>query len=81
MEIVDLIAEGDRAVAHFRCSGTRRGDWLGVPAAGRRFEQVAEIYIFTVREGKLVLAVGVEDNLKRMRQPGIEPAAGAKKSS
>ena len=71
MEIVDLIAEGDKVVAHFRCSGTHRGEWLGVPATGRRFEQVNEIYIFTVRDGKLVSAVGVEDNLTRMRQLGL----------
>jgi steroid delta-isomerase-like uncharacterized protein len=71
MEIVDLIAEGDKVVAHFTCSGTHRGEWLGVPATGRRFEQVDEIYIFTVRDGKLVSALGVEDNLTRMRQLGL----------
>lgn len=75
MEIVDLVAEGDKVVAHFRCSGTHRGEWLGLPATGRRFEQVDEIYTFEVREGKLVAAVGVEDNLTRMRQLGIDPAA------
>jgi predicted ester cyclase len=36
MEVVDLIAEGDRVVAHFRCSGTHRGEWLGVPGTGLR---------------------------------------------
>ena len=77
MEIVDLIAEGDKVVAHFSCSGTHRGEWLGVPATGRRFEQVDEIYIFEARDGKLISAIGVEDNLTRMRQLGIVPAAGA----
>jgi steroid delta-isomerase-like uncharacterized protein len=76
MEIVELIAEGDRVVAHFRCSGTHRGDWLGVPATGRRFENVDEIYIFRISDGKLVAATGVEDNLARLRQLGIGPAAG-----
>jgi predicted ester cyclase len=42
MEIVELIGEGDRVVARFRCSGTHRGEWLGVPATGRRFENVDE---------------------------------------
>jgi predicted ester cyclase len=73
MEIVDLIAEGDKVVARFHCSGTHQGEWLGRPATGRRFENVDEIYIFEVREGKLVSAVGVEDNLSRMRQLGFEP--------
>jgi predicted ester cyclase len=71
MEVVELIAEGDAVVAHFRCSGTHRGEWLGVPATGRRFEGVDEIYIFRVQEGKLVTARGVEDNLTRLRQLGI----------
>jgi len=75
MEIVELVAEGDKVVAHFRCSGTHRGEWLGIPPTRRRFQQVDEIYIFEVQDGKLVSAVGVEDNLTRMRQLGINPAA------
>jgi predicted ester cyclase len=71
MEVVELIAEGATVVGHFRCSGTHRGDWLGVPATGRRFEGVDEIYIFHVEDGRLVSAVGVEDNLTRLRQLGI----------
>lgn len=72
MEVVDLIAEGDTVVGHFRCSGTHRGEWLGVPATGRRFENVDEIYIFRIRDGRLVSALGVEDNLTRLRQLGIQ---------
>jgi predicted ester cyclase len=68
MEIVELIAEDDKVVAHFKCSGTHSGEWLGRPPTGRRFEQVDEIYIFRVRDGKLVSALGVEDNLTRLRQ-------------
>ena len=76
MELVELIAEGATVVAHFRCSGTHRGEWLGVPATGRRFENVDEIYVFRVANGKLVSALGVEDNLTRMRQLGIDLRAG-----
>jgi predicted ester cyclase len=71
MEIVELVAEGDTVVAHFKCSGTHRGDWLGVAATGARFEDVDEIYLFHIENGKLSSAVGVEDNLSRMRQLGI----------
>jgi predicted ester cyclase len=76
MEMVELIGEGDTVVAHFRCSNTHRGEWLGVPATGRRFEYVDEIDIFHVRDGKLVSAFGVEDNLDRLRQLGIALRAG-----
>ena len=76
MRIVDLVAEGDKVVAHFRCSGTHSGEWLGVPPTRARFEDVDEIYIFTVRNGKLSDALGVEDNVSRMRQLGITPTHG-----
>lgn len=72
MEIVELIAEGDSVAAHFRCSGTHRGEWRGVAPTGRRFENVDEIYIFQVRDGRIAAALGLEDNAKRTRQLGIE---------
>jgi RimJ/RimL family protein N-acetyltransferase/predicted ester cyclase len=72
MEVVDLIAEGDAVVGHFRCSGTHRAEWLGVPATGSRFEDVDEVYIFRIRDRRVVSALGVEDNLTRLRQLGIE---------
>jgi predicted ester cyclase len=73
MEIVELIAEGETVVGHFKCSGTHEGEWLGVAPTGRRFEKVDEVYIFKVRDGKLVSALGVEDNLARLGQLGIFP--------
>jgi predicted ester cyclase len=81
MELVDLIAEGDTVVGHFRCSGTHRGEWLGVPATGRRFEAIDEIYIFKVSGGKLVSGIGVEDNLTRLRQLGLEVGPGLREES
>jgi predicted ester cyclase len=78
MEIVDLIEEQGRVVGHFRCSGTHSGEWLGVPATHRRFENVDEIYVFRVESGRLVSAYGVEDNVTRLQQLGIRlvgPAA------
>ncbi len=72
MEIVDLIAEGDRVVGHFRCSGTHRGEWNGIPSTGKHFQDIDEIYIFRVRDGKLTEFIAVEDNLTRLRQLGFE---------
>ena len=73
MDIVELIGESDTVVAHFKCSGTHLGQWLGIPATGRRFEGVDEIYIFRIADGRLVSAIGVEDNLARLRQLGTTP--------
>ena len=75
MEIVELIADDEKVVGHFRCSGTHRGEWLGVAGTGRRFESVDEIYIFQTKDGKLVGAFAVEDNLTRRRQLGIDQLA------
>jgi predicted ester cyclase len=72
MEIVQLIAEGDAVAAHFKCSGTHQGRWRGHDPTGRRFEGVDEIYLFSIRGGKLRTATAVEDNLTRMRQLGFE---------
>ena len=71
MEVVDVIAEPGKAVGHFKCSGTNEGEWNGKPPTGRRFEDVDEIYIFRIEDGKLAGALAaVEDNVKRMRQLG-----------
>jgi predicted ester cyclase len=75
MEIVSLVEEGQTVVAHFRCSGTHLGEWLGLQPTGRRFEDVDEIYLFRVEGGRLVAAQGVEDNLARLRQLGIRLVA------
>jgi steroid delta-isomerase-like uncharacterized protein len=73
MTVVDLIAEDDTVAARFTCSGTQQGKWQGQPASGRRFERVDEVYFFRFREGRIVGAWGLEDNLSRMRQLGHLP--------
>jgi len=72
MEVVDVIAEGDKVVGYFKCSGTHQGEWRGHPPTGRRFEGVDEVYIFRVEDGKLASVLAeVEDNLTRLRQLGL----------
>ena len=71
MEVAELVTEGETVVAHLRCSGTHEGEWLGVPATGRRFADVDEVYVFRLVEGRIVEAFGVEDNLSRIRQLGL----------
>lgn len=67
-----MIAEADKVVGYFKCSGTQGGEWRGKPPSGKRFENVDEIYIFGVRHGKLASALAaVEDNMSRMSQLGL----------
>jgi predicted ester cyclase len=72
MEVVDVIAEDDKVMGYFKCSGTHEGEWRGHPPTGRRFEAIDEVYVFRVEDGKLAAAIAVvEDNLTRLRQLGL----------
>jgi len=75
MELLELVAEGDRVVARFACSGTHSGEWRGHPPTGRRFERVDEVYFFTFAGERISAAWGIEDTLERFRQLGLNPAA------
>jgi predicted ester cyclase len=76
MEIVELIAEGDKVVGRFTCSATHLGEWLGHAPTGRRFERVDEVTIFRLREGRIVHAWSLEDTLARLRQLGLTSQQG-----
>jgi steroid delta-isomerase-like uncharacterized protein len=70
MEIVDLVAEGEKVVGRFICTGTHLGDWRGHPPTGRRF-RVDEIYFFELADGRITAAWGIEDNYRRVKQLGL----------
>jgi predicted ester cyclase len=70
-EIVSLVAEGDTVAARFRCSGTHLGEWHGRAPTGRRFRDVDEVYFFTIRDGHIASAWGLEDNDRQRRQLGL----------
>ena len=71
MEVVDLIAEGDKVVGRFTCSGTHLREWLGHAPTGRRFEAIDEVSIYRFRDGRIVESWGLEDNLGRLQQLGL----------
>jgi predicted ester cyclase len=71
MEIVELVAEGERVAGRFRCSATNLGEWRGEAPTGRRFERVDEVYFFRVVEGRITEAWGLEDTQDRLRQLGM----------
>jgi predicted ester cyclase len=71
MDVLDLIAEGEKVVGRFHCSATNLGPWRGNPPTGRRFERVDEVYIFRVVDGRITEAWGIEDTRARERQLGL----------
>jgi len=72
MVVVELVAEDDKVVGRFTCSGTHTGTWLDHAPTGRRFVNVDEVYIFRFREGRIVQAWGIEDTFDRLRQLGLD---------
>ena len=71
IRIDELLADGDRVVGRFSCSGTHTGTWLDHPPTGRRFTNVAEVYMFRITDGRIVHAWGLEDTYARLRQLGL----------
>jgi C-1 hydroxylase len=71
-DLLDLIAEGDKVVAHMPYSGTHRQPILGVAPTDRSCS-VDEIVIFRVTEGKIAEAWEVYDEAGMWRQLGVLP--------
>lgn len=75
MRAEDVIASGDRAVARVRATGTHQGDFLGMPATGRRVDvQLMDIIRFD-DDGRAREHWGVLDQLTMLQQLGAIPEA------
>lgn len=73
MRTVALVAEDETVVGRFACSATHLGEWRGHAPTGRRFEDVDEVYFFTLEGGRISAVWGLEDTLDRFQQLGLEP--------
>jgi steroid delta-isomerase-like uncharacterized protein len=73
MTAEDVIAGGDRAVARVTATGTQTGDWMGMPASGKRIEvRLIDIMRFD-DAGKVCEHWGVMDMLSMLQQLGVVP--------
>jgi steroid delta-isomerase-like uncharacterized protein len=73
MEPEDVISSGDKVVARTRGTGTHRGEFMGMPATGKRID-VELIDIMRFRDDGLMKEHwGVLDALKMMQQLGAIP--------
>ena len=73
MAVEDLIADGDKAVARFRATGTHQGEFMGIPATGRSID-VQGIDIMRFDGAGLVCEHwGVTDTMAMMQQLGVVP--------
>ena len=74
MDVQDVIASGDKAVARLQVFGTHKGEFMGIPATGK---SAAVDLIDITRFGGDGLARehwGVVDQLALLQQLGIIPA-------
>ena len=67
--IEDLIAEGDKVVAHWRSRATHQGNYMGIPPTGNRIEFTG-ISFYRIEEGKIAEEWSVEDEYGLMAQIG-----------
>jgi predicted ester cyclase len=73
VEVLDLIAEGDRVAAFLLFSGTNSGDYRRGGATNRHGSMRA-FFIWRVAEGRLVECWGVADRFALLQQLGIIPS-------
>jgi steroid delta-isomerase-like uncharacterized protein len=70
--IEEEIAEGDKVVFRWSCSGTHQGNLFGVPGTGKRIKWTG-ITIYRIVDGKVMEERGEEDFLSILRQIGLIP--------
>jgi predicted ester cyclase len=74
MEAEDVLVSGDKVVARARATGTHEGEFMGMPATGRRVDvQLIDIIRFG-EDGLALEHWGVLDALGMMQQLGAIPA-------
>ena len=74
MEILDLIAEGDRVAYRMRFTGTHKGPYMGISPTGRKVS-VEAMHMLRFSEGKVAEHWSVRDDLTRLRQLGQFPVS------
>jgi steroid delta-isomerase-like uncharacterized protein len=78
--IEDTIAEKEKFVVSWIISGTHKGEFMEIPATGRKIS-VEGITIHHIRNGKILDSYARWDALGLMRQLGVIPAQGRTKEA
>ena len=77
--IEDTVAENDKVVACWAISGTHKGEFMGVPATGKRIT-IDGMTIHHIAGGKIMDSFSNWDALGFMQQIGVVAAPGQTKS-
>ena len=68
--IEDMVVEGNTVAVRARMSGTHKGEFMGIPPTGNKFD-VQAIDIIMFRDGKAIAHWGVTDSMTMMQQLGV----------
>ena len=71
----DLVAEGDKVVKVWTANSTHKGEFMGIPATGKRIV-IKGIEVFRIADGKIAEVWASMDNLGMMQQLGVIPLMG-----
>lgn len=72
LEIPKAIVDGNDVAYLYVLSGTHQGDFMGVPASGKKIN-IKGMTMLTMEEGKCAQAWGVLDMMSLMQQIGAIP--------
>ena len=72
MKTLGTVAEGDEVWFYSTMSGTHEGEFMGIPATGKKFE-VAGFDRVRFKDGKAVEHWGVFEDMSMMQQLGVIP--------
>jgi steroid delta-isomerase-like uncharacterized protein len=77
LELLDVIAEGDRVAARFRNTGTHEAEFMGIPASGRPVNVAGSDFFRFDHDARITAHWSYADNLKFMQQLGVMPGQPA----
>jgi steroid delta-isomerase-like uncharacterized protein len=72
LAVESLIAEGDEVAARFVLAGTHEGDFMGVPATGKKVAVPGHVF-YRLRGGKIVDDRPIFDRALLLQQLGVMP--------
>jgi steroid delta-isomerase-like uncharacterized protein len=66
------LADGDRVVFQWSVAGTHQGEFMGIPATGRRLE-IRGVSVARIENGRIIEEVIYYDRLAVLEQLGVFP--------
>lgn len=70
VDILDLLAEGDKVMARVEMTGVHDGEFVGLEPTGRAWKY-EHVHIFRIEDGRIAEHWAVRDDLKAMIQLGV----------